>query len=767
VIAQFSLRPIAQVWALLLLIFVSASWAQDTGFDAVLNETRKELAALQKTVRSAQDDAALLRLRDRTLELQEQLQKVSNDIAPQLAAIDQRIAELGTPPEGGPEPSEIAKQRRSLERQRAALDGQNRLAALLLLEAEQTLDEITGQRRALFQQHLSERARSPLGQRFWIELAANIRHDTQRVLAGAAELSTMLRATPFAAWVGALAATLVTLLVRAWLTHSVLGWLLQRESHRSARAFLYIVSWAVCGALIARWFVMAATDASELSERGETLVNTLVASAGFGTYIVALGATLVARCKPQWRLDVLPQAIAVKLRSFPTYLAIALVLTAIAEQAAALVSLSLAGTVALEAAMTLLLAGVHVFYLHRIAPAGRWPLQAPAADQTAPSLPIWASVVLAASWATLGVGVLCVLAGYVALGSFIVKQFSWAVIVSSTAYMVIILLGSIITRLLAPKGTDPSRYTSTSLILSARLQAAVLLSALTQIAVGFFALLLLLTPYGAGPAEFLKHAARAAEGLSIGSLYLRPVDLGRALLVLVLGFTAVRAAHRWLQQRYLPLTRMDAGMRESVASTATYVGYIVVVSLALSTLGVQLQHLAWVASALAVGIGFGLQAIVQNFVSGLILLAERPVKVGDWVSLGVDIEGDVRRINVRATEIQKADRSTVIVPNSEFITKAVRNVTYNSPLGLVQFKLVLPLTVDVERVRSELLQAFGSNTDILREPAPSVMIDGIDSANVIFNASAFVRSPRLAYATRSAVLFDALRRLRAAGIYAS
>src|SRR5690606_30720465 len=114
-----------------------------------------------------------------------------------------------------------------------------------------------------------------------------------------------------------------------------------------------------------------------------------------------------------------------------------------------------------------------------------------------------------------------------------------------------------------------------------------------------------------------------------------------------------------------------------------YAGQVLIVALALSALGVGLERVAWIASALSVGIGFGLQAIVQNFVSGLIMLAERPVKVGDWVTLG-GVEGDIRRINVRATEIQMFDRSTVIVPNSEFITKVVRNVTHASPLSRVQ-----------------------------------------------------------------------------------
>ena len=377
-------------------------------------------------------------------------------------------------------------------------------------------------------------------------------------------------------------------------------------------------------------------------------------------------------------------------------------------------------------------------------------------------MPVWASVAVAAAWTVLFAGAVCLLLGYLALGGFIIKQFAWALIVLCTALLLARVLAHAITGLLAPKGVDPS-HVATSSIVSARLQAAVLLSALAQLTVGFFALLLLLAPYGAGPAEFLEHATRAQEGLAIGQIRLRPSDLARAVIVMMLGFAVVRSGQRWLQQRYLPLTRMDTGMRDSVASILTYVGYVVVVSLALSALGVSLQQIAWVASALAVGIGFGLQAIVQNFVSGLILLAERPVRVGDWVSLG-DIEGDVRRINARATEIQKGDRSTVIVPNSEFITKAVRNVTHNSALGLVQFKLPLPLGSDIDRIRNELMQALQNHADILRDPAPAVMIDGVEGTNVVFNAVGFVRSPRMAYGVRSTVLFDALDRLRTAGV---
>ena len=158
-------------------------------------------------------------------------------------------------------------------------------------------------------------------------------------------------------------------------------------------------------------------------------------------------------------------------------------------------------------------------------------------------------------------------------------------------------------------------------------------------------------------------------------------------------------------------------MRSSITTLLGYVGGIFVVAVALAGLGISVERIAWVASALSVGIGFGLQAIVQNFISGLILLAERPVKVGDWVVLG-DTEGDVRRVNVRATEIQLGDRSTVIVPNSEFITKTVRNMTLAGAPGRVLLRLPAPLDTDAERMRTLILEAFRAHEGILDTPEP-------------------------------------------------
>ncbi|WP_443019362.1 mechanosensitive ion channel family protein [Sphingomonas sp. 22R3R2A-7] len=126
--------------------------------------------------------------------------------------------------------------------------------------------------------------------------------------------------------------------------------------------------------------------------------------------------------------------------------------------------------------------------------------------------------------------------------------------------------------------------------------------------------------------------------------------------------------------------------------------------------------------ALSVGIGFGLQAITQNFVSGLILLAERPVKIGDWVRIG-NQEGDVKRINVRSTEIQVADRSTLIVPNSELITKTIQNMTLAAPIGRIQLQFSVPLESDIDAVRTMLFAAFAEKPEVLDDPEVKVFID--------------------------------------------
>jgi small-conductance mechanosensitive channel len=291
----------------------------------------------------------------------------------------------------------------------------------------------------------------------------------------------------------------------------------------------------------------------------------------------------------------------------------------------------------------------------------------------------------------------------------------------------------------------------------------VLLSGLSRISIFFYMVTAFVAPLASSPGQLFQRSGKYGSGLKVGEFELMPGAIFSFLAVLVVGFIVLRLFRRWLRNTYLPNTNLETGMRSSLTTLLGYVGGIVVITLALSALGISVNRIAWIASALSVGIGFGLQAIVQNFISGLILLAERPVKVGDWVVLGAS-EGDVRRINVRATEIQLGDRSTLIVPNSEFITKTVRNMTLRNSEGRVLIRLPMPLTTDARQVRDIMLGTFQEHEAVLPEPAPSVTLDGIENGLLIFQAIAYVPGPRMAAGVRSEVLFTILERLQAAQV---
>jgi potassium-dependent mechanosensitive channel len=362
------------------------------------------------------------------------------------------------------------------------------------------------------------------------------------------------------------------------------------------------------------------------------------------------------------------------------------------------------------------------------------------------------------------------LLGYVAFSAFISNQFVWCLIIGGAAYLLAVVVDDLSRSLLGntkagqADGKEPAaQEEKTDYLARTRAQAAVLVSAIVRVGIYFLGLLLILAPYGEGPLELLNRAGRINEGLSIGEVSLKPGALLQAALLLVLGLAAVRLFKRWLTDRFMPTTQMDAGMRMSIITLSGYAGTVVIIALAISAVGMGLERVTWVASALSVGIGFGLQAIVQNFVSGLILLAERPVKVGDWVSVS-GVEGDIRKINVRATEIQMGDRSTLIIPNSEFITKIVRNVTYSDNIGLVQVKLPMPLSTDTKAAREVLIEAFRNHRGVLSTPAPTVQLEGVTDGRLVFVATGFVNSPRAAGNVKSELLFDIFEKLRAAHI---
>lgn len=208
-------------------------------------------------------------------------------------------------------------------------------------------------------------------------------------------------------------------------------------------------------------------------------------------------------------------------------------------------------------------------------------------------------------------------------------------------------------------------------------------------------------------------------------------DIATAFVVFALIMLATRWLQRALEERIFPQTRLDMGVRHSLKAAVGYIGLLVAVVTAVSALGLNLTNLALVAGALSVGIGFGLQGIVNNFISGLILLIERPIKVGDWVRVG-DKEGFVRRISVRSTEIETFQRANVIIPNAELISNSVINLTHRDHLGRIDIPVGVAYGSDVEKVKELLVRCGAQHPNALRSPPPQALLLNFGGSSLDF-----------------------------------
>ena len=772
------------------LLGASLSFAASTSDDtaaaaAALDTARDQLTAIQKQIGSDAEiaDTTLASLRTAALDTQVAAEQAATALDPALANVIARLAELGpAPAAGASEAPDIAEQRSSLEKQRKQLDSQVKLARLLSVEGAQAADAVAVRRRSQFSAQIGERTSSMLAAPFWQELRVGVPRDWVRIQVIGRTIAATASTTPWSVWAGFAALSVGLFFLQQWAGRKLLRFASSRvppgRLRRSLLALLRALLAIVVPGAVAHLIRLGIGWGSTPSEALDSLMARTVGMVCFAAFLWGLGRALLAANKPSWRLPPLSDAMALSLRRHPLILALVIVIGWELEQLAVLANGALATTVALESIYTLVLALVLVSVLirvrrvrhaERIADAASEATAAAAARDTPAALAKpaqhlarlpWTSVALGAIALVLGVSVVCLLVGFVALGGFMVKQIVWSGTVAAVAYLLAALLDDAFTAAFAPAGGAAAMAEDPGL--RVRAQAGVLLSAVSRLAVVLFGLVLVMAPFGQGPDELLQRAGQLRDGLAIGELRLQPAAVLQAIFVFIAATIGVRLLQRWLRDRYLPTTGLDVAMRDSATSLLGFVGTVAALAFALSAIGLGLERIAWVASALSVGIGFGLQAVVSNFVSGLILLAERPVKVGDWVSLS-GVEGDIRRINVRATEIQMGDRSTVIVPNSEFITKIVRNVTLANPLGQVSFKLPMALDADVMKVRDIMLGVFESHEGVLSEPPPKVFLESVENERLIFAASGAVSSPRQSYAVKSALLFETLVRLRAAG----
>jgi small-conductance mechanosensitive channel len=218
----------------------------------------------------------------------------------------------------------------------------------------------------------------------------------------------------------------------------------------------------------------------------------------------------------------------------------------------------------------------------------------------------------------------------------------------------------------------------------------------------------------------------------LGQTWISLATIVEFVVVLSLVVLLSRLVRRLLRTRILARTKLDPGQQYAIARIGSYVVLVLGLLIGVETVGVNLSSLAVIAGALGVGIGFGLQNIVSNFVSGLIILAERPIQIGDRVDLGNNTVGKVERIGARATHVLTNDNILIIVPNSEFVSGRVINWTHVDPRVRFRIEMGVGYGSDPHVVEKLLLEVADGNPNVLKSPSPTVVFKAFGESALNF-----------------------------------
>ncbi len=334
--------------------------------------------------------------------------------------------------------------------------------------------------------------------------------------------------------------------------------------------------------------------------------------------------------------------------------------------------------------------------------------------------------------------IVAALFGYIRLATFVSVQVVVTGTILITAY-----IGFLSAREIGEEGgfagTSIGRWlkTKSSYEDTALDQLGLVVSVAINLMIVLVFLPLILFMWGFQPGDIQAWAYKLATGVTIGSVTISVTGILSGIVVFIIGYFLTRWFQGWLDGSVMARGKVDTGVRNSIRLAVGYAGVALAGLVGISAAGIDLSNLALVAGALSLGIGFGLQNVVSNFVSGLILLAERPFKVGDWIVAG-DTSGTVKKISVRATEIETFQRQSVILPNSNLINNAVGNWTHRNKLGRVEIKVGVAYGSDVKRVHAVLLEIARGHALVLKNPEPFVLFTNFGAAALEFEIRVFL-----------------------------
>ncbi|MGF1501977.1 MAG: DUF3772 domain-containing protein [Paracoccaceae bacterium] len=693
---------------------------------------------------------------------------IQEQVQTRLDPLRQQLEALGEPPADGTEElPQIAEERRRIASDLAEIEAQARRADQAEARAEGLVTRLATLRQSLFTAQLLARGPTILLPHVFFEGIAAIERTVRTVVAEtrlrwqnlAGDIAGQLRILVplLGVVVGALA------LLRA--RKMALDWLLSGLSEETPHSRRVSIG---AGVTLARLLMPAGALALFFSgiyfigiagPRGEAVIIGLgtAAAAVIGAY--ALGGAYFAPTSRTLRLAALDDADALAAHRWIMLLAAVVGFDRAFIHVGQQLGLAIEGLTLLNAAL-MTVGGVSLFFVTRYVrppePAARLEKPGDEDDAEAPrplrvDRPIVSLLRFLSRVSAVAAPILA-LAGYYAA-----SRYAFFPVVFSGALIGICLLLYHIVRTIL--GEASSR--------NGEEEGAVARLKLVELGLGFLifcaALPAIALIWGADPQDLGVGWRRVVAGFTIGDVTIAPIDFFIFVIVLVVGIILVRRFQALLRRTVLPFTGLDTGGRDAVASGAGHLGIVVVALIAISSTGLDLSNLAIVAGALSVGIGFGLQNIVNNFVSGVILLVERPIKAGDWIELPSGM-GYVKSINIRSTMVETFDRAALFVPNSELISSPVINWTHSNLNGRIIVSVGVDYESDPRKVERILLEIGKAHPMLLRRPPPYVLFRGFGADSLNFEIRGILRDVNWLLNVQSDLYFEIARRFDQEGI---